>query len=127
LPDPRYPAPCQVNTRVWLIELSRALGRRAMLDDIPDAELDRLAELGFDGAWFLSVWQTGPAARAISRANPERRREFAETLPELNGEDEPPWRTAHCLLDSSSTVGEVTPFPASWRVQLQFRFGRYNS
>ena len=85
--DPRYPALYQINTRVWLTELSRALGGRATLDDIPDAELDRLAELGFDWVWFLSVWQTGPAAQAISRANPEWRREFAETLPDLQDED----------------------------------------
>jgi hypothetical protein len=32
----------QINTRVWLTELSQALGRPATLDDIPDAELGRL-------------------------------------------------------------------------------------
>jgi hypothetical protein len=85
--DPRYPALYQINTRVWLTELSRALGKRAALDDVPDTELDRLAELGFDWVWFLSVWQTGPAARAISRANPGWRREFADTLPDLRDED----------------------------------------
>jgi len=85
--DPRYPALYQINTRVWMTELSRALGRRATLDDIPDAELDRPAEMGFDWVWFLSVWQTGPAAQAISRANPEWRHEFAETLPDLTDED----------------------------------------
>ncbi len=85
--DVRYPTLYQINTRVWLTELSRVLGRRATLDDIPDAELDRLAGLGFDWVWLLSVWQTGPAAQAISRANPEWRREFAETLPDLCDED----------------------------------------
>jgi Alpha amylase, catalytic domain len=85
--DSRYPALYQINTRVWLTELSRALGKRATLDDIPDAELDRLVELGFDWVWFLSVWQTGPAAQAISRASPEWRHEFAETLPDLKDED----------------------------------------
>jgi hypothetical protein len=85
--DPRYPALYQINTRVWLTELSHTLGKRATLDDIPDAELDRLAALGFDWVWFLSVWQTGPAARAISRANPQWRREFAATLPDLKDED----------------------------------------
>jgi glycosidase len=82
-----YPSLYQINTRVWLTELSGKLGRRATLDDIPDAELDRLAELGFDWVWFLSVWQTGPAAQAISRANPEWRKEFQETLPDLREED----------------------------------------
>jgi len=85
--DPRYPALYQINTRVWLTDLSRALGKRATLDDVPDAELDRLAEMGFDWLWLLSVWQTGPAAQAISRANPEWRREFVETLPDLADDD----------------------------------------
>ena len=84
---PRYPSLYQVNTRVWLTELSRGLGKRATLDDIPDPELDRFKELGFDWVWFLSVWQTGPAAVAVSRANPEWRHEFAETLPDLREED----------------------------------------
>jgi hypothetical protein len=53
---PRYPLLYQINTRVWLTELSRSLGRRAKLDDILDAELDRLARMGFDWIWFLSVW-----------------------------------------------------------------------
>ena len=41
-----YPSLYQINTRVWLTELSRKLGRPATLDDIPDAELDRLARDG---------------------------------------------------------------------------------
>ena len=84
---PRYPSLYQINTRVWLTELSRTLGRPVTLDDIPDAELDRLAELGFDWIWFLSVWQTGPGAQQVSRNNPEWRREFHETLPDLCDED----------------------------------------
>lgn len=85
----RYPLLYQINTRVWLTELSRTLGRRATLDDIPDAELDRLAQMGFDWVWFLSVWQTGAEARQVSRDNPEWRREFQETLPDLRDEDIP--------------------------------------
>ena len=84
---PRHPALYQINTRVWLTELSRSLGRPATLDDVPDAELDRLAAAGFDWVWLLSVWKTGAAGRAVSRANPEWRREFEETLPDLREED----------------------------------------
>jgi hypothetical protein len=86
---PRYPALYQVNTRAWLTELSRQLGRPATLDDIPDAELERFAEIGFDWVWYLSVWQTGLAGQRISRANAEWRREFHETLPDLTDEDIP--------------------------------------
>lgn len=86
---PLYPSLYQINTRVWLTELSSKLGRSATLDDIPDAELDRLAKLGFDFVWFLSVWQTGLAAQQVSRSNPEWRKEFQETLPDLREEDIP--------------------------------------
>jgi hypothetical protein len=82
-----YPSLYQLNTRVVLTELSDGLGRPATLDDIPDAELDRLAAMGFDWVWFLSVWQTGEAGQRISRANPEFRREFQETLPDLREQD----------------------------------------
>ena len=85
----RYPSLYQVNTRVWLTELSRSLRRPATLDDIPDADLDRLAEMGFDWVWFLSVWQTGSAGQMVSRSNPEWRKEFQETLPDLREEDIP--------------------------------------
>ncbi len=86
---PRYPSLYQINTRVWLTELSQKLGRTATLDDIPDAEVDRWAEMGFDGIWLLSVWQTGPAGQRVSRSNPGWRKEFEETLPDLREEDIP--------------------------------------
>jgi glycosidase len=85
--SPRYPSLYQINTRVWLTDLSRKIGRHATLDDIPDDELDRLAALGFDWIWFLSVWQTGLAGQQISRSNPEWQREFQDTLPDLREED----------------------------------------
>jgi glycosidase len=84
-----YPSLYQINTRVWLTHLSRHLGRTATLDDIPDTDLDRLAKKGFDWVWFLSVWQTGLAAQRVSRLNPEWRKEFQETLPDLKDEDIP--------------------------------------
>lgn len=86
-PLPAQPCLYQINTRVWLTELSKCLGRPATMDDIPDAELDRLADLGFDWIWLLSVWQTGPAAQQVSRSNLEWRKEFQETLPDLHEED----------------------------------------
>ncbi len=82
-----HPSLYQINTRVWLTSLAEKLGRPAKLDDIPDAELDRLAKMGFDWVWFLSVWRTGPAGQRVSRANTEWRKEFQETLSDLREED----------------------------------------
>jgi len=84
---PRYPSIFQINTRVWLTDLARRLGRPVTLDDIPDNDLDRLARQGFDWIWLLSVWQTGSAAQRVSRSNPEWRAEFQDTLPDLQDED----------------------------------------
>jgi hypothetical protein len=82
-----YPSLYQINTRVWLTELSLALGRPATLDDIPEREFDHLAAMGFDWVWLLSVWRTGEVGQRISRANPEFRQEFRQTLPDLREED----------------------------------------
>src|SRR5262245_10017200 len=83
----RYPSLYQINTRVWLTELSRLLHRPATLNDIPEVDLDRLAEMGFDWIWLLSVWQTGAVGQRISRENRQWRDEFNETLPDLQEED----------------------------------------
>ncbi|MGH7536014.1 MAG: alpha-amylase family glycosyl hydrolase [Gemmatimonadales bacterium] len=84
---PLYPTLYQINTRVWLTERSQILGRPATLDDVPDADLDRLAAMGFDWIWLLSVWRTGAAGQRASRENHEWRKEFEETLPDVREED----------------------------------------
>ncbi len=83
----RYPSLFQINIRVWLTALASQLGRPATLDDVPDAELDRLAGAGFEWVWLLSVWQTGLASQRVSRSIPELRHEFEATLPDLREED----------------------------------------
>jgi hypothetical protein len=82
-----YPSLYQINTRVWLRHLSDTLRRQATLDDIPDGELDKVAEKGFDWIWFLGVWQTGAAGRKVSRESLEWQAEFHEVLPDLQRED----------------------------------------
>ena len=86
-PARQRPLLYQVNTRILLSERGRALGRPATLDDVPDAFLDDVAALGFDWVWFLGVWKTGPAARAVSRARRDWREAFARDLPDLRDED----------------------------------------
>jgi hypothetical protein len=84
---PKYPSLYQVNTRVWMTELSEQIGRQATLDDIPDSALDQFKEKGFDWIWFLSVWQTGKIGQQVSRQNAGWRKEFQDTLPDLKEED----------------------------------------
>lgn len=82
-----YPSLYQINTRVWLNRLGQRLGRAATLDDIDEEALDRIAGLGFDWVWLLSVWQTGEVGRAVSRSNPQWLEEYARVLPDLTPDD----------------------------------------
>ncbi len=77
----------QINTLVLLGERSRALGRPATLDDLPDAFLDEVAARGFEWLWPLGVWRTGPAAREVSRSRQDWRQGFRRDLPDLAEED----------------------------------------
>src|SRR5437868_4953469 len=54
-----HPQLYEVFGRTWL----QATGART-LADIPDAELDRLAALGFDHIWIMGVWTLGAFGRA---------------------------------------------------------------
>ena len=83
----RHASLYQINTRVWLAEVSRRLGRPATLDDVPDQALDWMVGMGFEWVWFLSVWQTGEASRRVSLSHAEWRHEFEATLPDLRDED----------------------------------------
>ncbi|HVZ85712.1 MAG TPA: alpha-amylase family glycosyl hydrolase [Polyangia bacterium] len=81
------PSIYQLNTRVLLQERGVALGRPATLDDFEDHFLDDIAEKGFEWVWLLGIWQTGPAARAISRSNPRLVEACKRVLPDLRADD----------------------------------------
>jgi len=54
------------STYVWLDQLSKKYGRSIFrLDQIPDEELQILAERGFTGLWFIGVWQRSYASKKI--------------------------------------------------------------
>jgi glycosidase len=83
----RNPTLYQINVRTRLSSLSRELQRAATLDDLADAELDRIAADGFELVYLLGVWKTGDGGRAVSRENPGWREEFLRALPDLTDED----------------------------------------
>ena len=84
---PSNPLLYQINTRVLLRAMSARLGRRATFDDVPDAALAALRALGVDWVWFLGVWRTDAAGRAISRSNPAWQPQFHAALPDLTEDD----------------------------------------
>lgn len=59
---------------VWLDQLSCTYGYSiTRLDQIPDAELDLLANRGFSGLWLIGLWERSPASQRIKQlcGNPE--------------------------------------------------------
>ena len=53
---------------VWLDQLSRVHGYPiTRLDQVPDAELDRLAGWGFTGLWLIGLWERSAASQRIKQ------------------------------------------------------------
>ncbi len=62
------------NSYVWLDQLSTEYGEAIeRLNQIPDRELDRLAERGISGLWLIGIWERSTASAEIKRrlGNPE--------------------------------------------------------
>ncbi|MCP4164370.1 MAG: alpha-amylase [Chloroflexi bacterium] len=62
------------NAYVWLDQLSKQYGLDiASLDQVPDAELDILAERGITGLWLIGLWERSKASKRIKQmmGNPE--------------------------------------------------------
>jgi hypothetical protein len=86
-PLPRFPSLHQINTRCHLTEIGARLARPATLQDIPDADIDRIASAGFHWVWLLGIWQTGEAGRQVSLSQPEWQKEYRELLPDFTSAD----------------------------------------
>ena len=62
------------NTYVWLDQLSKKYGREIRhLDEVPDEELQILADEGFTGLWLIGLWERSKASQTIKQwcGNPE--------------------------------------------------------
>ena len=59
---------------VWLDQLTKQYGYPiTRLDQIPDAELDKLRDEGFTGLWLIGLWERSKASKRIKQicGNPE--------------------------------------------------------
>ena len=84
---PRHPVVYEINTWVWLGELSRKHRRPVDLGSVPAQEWDALASRGFDAVWFMGVWERSPAGIEISMRNPGLLADFRRALPDFAPED----------------------------------------
>ena len=80
-PRRAHPHLYQINTWPWLDALSAASGHTIRLADVPDAEWDRLSELGFDCVYLLGIWKRSIAGRRMFRTDPAAFERFDHALP----------------------------------------------
>ena len=86
-PWPKYPVIYEINTWVWLDELSRKYGKTVTLDTVPPGECDFLSSLGVDAIWFMGVWERSPAGIGIAMQNEGLLEDFRRALPDFLPED----------------------------------------
>jgi len=84
---PDRPVIYEVNTAVWLSELSREQGRRVTFADVPSQAWDAITPSGVDAVWFMGVWQRSPAGLAVARRNDELMNSFRDALLDLTDAD----------------------------------------
>jgi hypothetical protein len=84
---PRYPTLYEINTWVWLSELSLRTGRLVDLGNVPSDEWDAVAKFGFDAVWLMGVWERSPAGISIANQNQNLVDDFRRTLPDFRLED----------------------------------------
>lgn len=97
------PALYEINTVAWLFELSRKMGKRITLGEVPSEEWDSLSRLGIELVWLMGVWKRSKTGRTIALYNAELRKVYNSTLPGWTEED---------VIGSSYSVSAFTPDPS---------------
>ena len=78
------PAIYEINTWVWLSDLSAKYGDFVELGSVPSSEWDALAEFGFDAIWLMGVWERSPLGIGIANHNPALLEDFGRALPDFH-------------------------------------------
>ncbi|MEI8247449.1 MAG: alpha-amylase family glycosyl hydrolase [Lentisphaerota bacterium] len=84
---PKYPVIYEINTLVWLHELSEKYKKTITFASVPVKEWDYLESLGIDAVWFMGVWERSPAGIKIASANSNLMSEFRTVLPDFQAKD----------------------------------------
>ncbi len=103
-----HPHLMEIPTWPWLEELSLRGGKKITLGRVPDAEWDRLKELGFDLVWLMGVWRRSGQARQLFRTDASRFAGYDEALPGWSLKD---------VVGSPYAVEDYRPDPriGTWR------------
>ena len=84
---PARPIIYEINTWVWLNDLSSQYKRTITLGTVPSQEWDAIAALGVDAVWLMGVWERSPAGIRIANENAGLEADFHRALPDYTPAD----------------------------------------
>ena len=84
---PRFPNVYEINTWVWLFDLSRKYQAPIDLSCVPASEWDVISGYGFDAVWLMGVWDRSPLGLSIANRNESLLKSFRQALPDFKPED----------------------------------------
>lgn len=67
----KNPLILEINTWVWLSELTIKYDQAVTLVNVPALEWDEIAQQGFDYLWLMGVWKRSPAGLEIALQHPD--------------------------------------------------------
>ncbi len=77
----------EINTWVWLQQLSSKYRRPITLANVPEDDVRVLANLSMDAIWMMGVWERSPHSVAVARTHPGLQGEYYKALPNFKPED----------------------------------------
>ncbi|NTW49417.1 MAG: alpha-amylase [Chlorobiales bacterium] len=83
----KYPLIYEINTRVWLRELSQKAQKPINLANIPLSEFYKWRDLNFNAIWLMGVWTQSPKGRQLALENADYRSEYSSVLPDWTPDD----------------------------------------
>lgn len=76
----KHPVIYEINTRLWLKDLSLHYGKSIHLGAVPLGELEKLANNGVDAIWLMGVWNRSMEGIEIARLHPGLQKEYTRAL-----------------------------------------------
>jgi hypothetical protein len=77
----KHPQLYEINLWPWLDRLSAEIRQQVTLGSIPDSELDKIQDLGFDLIYMMGVWTRSRIGQTLSRSFPHLFPDYDAALP----------------------------------------------
>src|SRR6516165_8516616 len=84
---PARPVIYEINTWVWLSDLSRQNKGTITLGTVPAEQWDAIASLNVDAVWLMGVWERSPEGKRIANKNVDLQADFRRALPDYTSAD----------------------------------------